>query len=427
MKKLRRFTWILELSLLAFFLYFRAAGAADPNVAAASGKPAGGSFVISNQSTEEVEPAIAYNNQNHEYLVVFWNDRPGNDDIRAGRVSSNGKSLGGFWVSAGTGHDRRHPDVAYNNWNNQYLVVWEDYVQSAGQYTIQGRLVSATGQVVSDEMIQGISIGSTPSLPAVAYSSTSHRYLVVWQEVVGTPPTTWESVVGQLVNDDGSMYGSKFYISQDAGGIPRHRPDIAYNRGRNDFLVMWEQKYSMGIDYDIQGILVASDGTLGSAWVAMPRSTSEESHPHIAVIPTAPSGGKYLVVWQVNDPSWASINAQVVTGTGSLVGPLHGLDTASGGDYLISGVGANEITQEFLVVVKNGTSPVDGQAYASDLNSWTSWYDFDSGPGADHPTAAGGPGGSFLVVFDRAPLGNRDIYGQMWGTQRIHLPLIRRN
>jgi hypothetical protein len=397
------------------------------NTAVSFGKPLGHSFAISNDGTlEEVEPAIAYNSRQQEYLVVYWNDRPGNDDIRAERVSAAGKLLGGFWVSAGSGHDRRHPDVAYDYSNNEYLVVWEDYIQAVGQYTIQGRLISATGGFVSDEPIQGISVGSAPSLPAVAYSSTSRRFMVVWQEVMGTSPTTWESIVGQLVNDDGSMYGSKFTIAQDAGGQPRHRPNLAYNRARNDFLVVWEQKYAMGTDYDIVGRLVASDGTLGSSWIDMPRSTDEESRPRVAVLPTATSNGTYLVVWQEDGSPMRNVDAQLVSGLGSLVGSVHGAYGVTPGSYLISNVGANENTQQFLLVVKGGTNQAMGQALAADFSSWSFWYELDSGPGADHPAVAGGPGGQFLVAFDRSPAGTRDIYGQLWDILQVYLPLVRR-
>ncbi len=421
MKKFRWSVLLLELALLMALLIPPAAGLSAVEDFA---RPIGKSVVISNDaSLDEVDPVVVYNGKAQEYLVVFWNDRPGNDDIRAERVSATGKPLGGFWVSAGAGHDRRHPRVAYNWPDNQYLVVWEDYVQSAGLYTIQGRLVSATGAFVSDEMIQGISISSTPSLPAVAYSSTSDRYLVVWQEVVGTPPTTWESVMGQLVNGDGTLYGSKFYIGQDLGGQPRHRPDIVYNRGRNDFLVIWEQKYWGGTDYDIEGRLVGSDGTVGTP-VVMPRSTDEESRPHAAILPTVVSNGDYIVVWQSGgNPEY--IYEQLVSGLGTLIGPKHAPVSANAGIYLISNVAANEYSQQFLVTLKSSSNPVWGQGVAYDYSTWSEWYDFDSGPGADHPAAAGGMGGSFLVVFDRSPVATRDIYAQLWG-YGVFLPSVMR-
>ena len=87
----------------------------------------GYNFTIRNEiGLVEEKPSVAYSSDRQEYLVVWYNDRPGNDDIRAQRVSKNGTLVGGpFYVSAGAGADRRYPTVAYNSKNGQYLVVWE--------------------------------------------------------------------------------------------------------------------------------------------------------------------------------------------------------------------------------------------------------------------------------------------------------------
>ena len=43
----------------------------------------GYNFTIRNDvGLEEEEPAVAYSSDRQEYLVVWYNDRPGNDDIR---------------------------------------------------------------------------------------------------------------------------------------------------------------------------------------------------------------------------------------------------------------------------------------------------------------------------------------------------------
>ena len=92
-----------------------------------------GSLVISEGSEQEIYPSIAYNSQRQEYLVVWFNDRAGCDDVRAQRISATGEILGGpFYISAGCTPNRRYPDVAYNSVHDQYLVVWEQYEASSG-------------------------------------------------------------------------------------------------------------------------------------------------------------------------------------------------------------------------------------------------------------------------------------------------------
>jgi uncharacterized protein YlbG (UPF0298 family) len=126
---------------------------------------------------------MAYNSQRQQYLVVWYNDRAGCDDIRAQRVFKNGTLAGGpFYISAGCTADRRYPDVTYNSKHDQYLVVWEHYDAAEG-YSIKGRRVSGAGQVLdtTDITIRGWSNLYTPVKPAVAYAYTSDRYLVVCQ------------------------------------------------------------------------------------------------------------------------------------------------------------------------------------------------------------------------------------------------------
>ena len=113
------------------------------------GVPVGGMFEVFDEvGLSEEHPAVAHNTQLNQYLVVWFNDRIGNDDIRAQRLNADGKPLGAaFYISAGTGNDRRFPDVAYNDIDNQYLVVWEDYdnLDPGTPYSIRGRRISSTG------------------------------------------------------------------------------------------------------------------------------------------------------------------------------------------------------------------------------------------------------------------------------------------
>jgi uncharacterized protein YlbG (UPF0298 family) len=138
------------------------------------------------KNLNEQSPSIAYNSQRQEYLVVWYNDHPGNDDIFAQLVSSNGVLLRGpFSVSYGSGADRRYPDIAYNSKHDQYLVVWEHYDTSSGYYGVKGRRVDGSGLVLdaNDISIESGSNLHTPSKPAVSYAYTSDRYLVVWEDV----------------------------------------------------------------------------------------------------------------------------------------------------------------------------------------------------------------------------------------------------
>jgi len=69
-------------------------------------------------------------------------------------------------------------------------------------------------------------------LPAVAYNSSDHEYLVVWAEEVNLGPMWVNSVRGQRVGEDGTMIGNSFLIFPIAVN-----PAVAYNSGANEYLV----------------------------------------------------------------------------------------------------------------------------------------------------------------------------------------------
>jgi hypothetical protein len=139
---------------------------------------------LSDQAADAVESAVAYNPQQQEYLVVWYNDRPGCDDIFGRRVSANGGALGPrFPIANLCPEERRYPDVTYNSQHNEYLVVWEHY--DGSYFRVHGRIVSATGTLPGSEfpISSGVSLKNCYT-PTVAYASTSDKYLVVWERQV---------------------------------------------------------------------------------------------------------------------------------------------------------------------------------------------------------------------------------------------------
>lgn len=389
--------------------------------------PLGSSFVISNQFEEELNPAVAYNSQQQEYLVVWWNDRPGLDDIRAERVSRDGKLLGAVWVAAEV-TDRQYPAVTYNSSRNEYLVVWQQYNSAGSVWDIYGQRLSVPSGPGNPQKQGGpITIATGTSFtaiclhPAVAYSSTSDKYLVVFMYGWSAP----YKIQGRVLGSDGSLPSSVFDLSSSTS-YSQEYPQVAYNRQLNGYLAVWQQKVG---DYDIYARIVHPNGTpMGpDSFMISSLPMWEEKLPTVAAIPTATSQGEYLVVWQSDNGTDGCIRSQLVTGDGNLTGITpHNVLWYNTGAYAISAVAGNENSRQFLIVLKNNATAIfSAIVISSNLGEWSHWYGLDSGPGADHPAIASGPSGDFLMAFDRAPFGSRDIYGQFWGT-RFYLPLVRK-
>jgi hypothetical protein len=419
MKKKLWFQMFVLLSLVGLLLFIPANGQAS--------NPVGSSFIIAGDSEEEVSPAIAYNSQAHEYLVVWFNDRPGCDDIRAQRVATNGALVGPpFYISAECPANRQFPDVTYNSKHNQYLVVWEQFGESSG-YSIQARRVSGTGQVLDAMDIPIRSSGYnlyTPRKPAVAYASTSDRYLVVWSETWHPGSITY-GIYGQVVSDAGTLEGSEFTISQ--GSEPHTEPDLAYNRNSNRYLVVWQQQ--AGSLWDIHAQQVHGGGGIFQGDLQIAYRTVASTAPTVAALPDVNSYEKFLVVWELH----YAANDRDIRGSlvseGGTVYPAFDI-AADGIDDSNPAIVGIENNSQYYVVYKHSiggiNNPIRGQAiwYYGTLQDQA----FDlRGVYADNPAVAGGYLSDCLVVWQDQPLGNNDmnIYGQILGN-RTYLPLALR-
>lgn len=394
-----------------------------------AGSPIDGQLVISADAEQEVQPSIAYNSQRQEYLVVWYNDRPGCDDVRAQRVSRTGELLGGpFYISAGCPADRRYPDVTYNSRHDQYLVVWEQYEATSGK-SIKARRVSGTGQVLDTTDITIRSAGYntyTPVKPAAAYAYTADRYLVVWAETWHPLPIVHD-VYGQVVTDSGALDGNRFSISEGTGNDSRDNPDVTYNRHANRYLVVWQQK--VGSLWDVHGQQVHGGGGLYQGDITIAYYTVSSTTPAVAAIPTTPNNDKFLVVWEANLSSHRDIYGRLIAEDGTLA-PSALLIAWTGVDQSAPAVAGNEGGNRYLVTWRQDQGAVDKPIYGRSIAYDGTFQDtFDiGGPATDYPAVAAGPTGDFFVAWQDQPVWatNTNIYGQLWGS-RVYLPLVLRN
>lgn len=408
--------------------------AAAAGVNATSGGTVGPNFSISSDSTlEEVYPSVAYNSERQEYLVVWHNDRAGNDDIRAQRISKDGTPGGSaFYIQGGAGADRRYPDVTYNSQQNEYLVVWEHYDGTG--YSILGQRVSAVGQLEGADIT--IASHSFPVLdhykPAVGYASTEDKYLVVWQLWTWVGGGT-NSISGQSLSSTGALVD---YMEIDYGpaGAAREAPDLAYNRARNEFLVVWQQEMPGG-DHDVYGRRVKMAGGAGAmaSSFGIFQYGNDEVSPAVGAIPVPTGTGQYLVGCVMVVAGQGDIVAQRISGDGNLQSWYVDVSPASV-DRTNPAVAGKESSQEYLVTWShpNYAAPliydgIVGRAVSTNgdlLGEETTI----GGITADRSAVASGPAGDYMVVFDDKTLlaATRDIIGQLWGN-RAYLPLVVRS
>jgi hypothetical protein len=209
--------------------------------------------------------ALAYNSRNNEYLVVWeGNDNTGTQvdkEIYGQRLNAaTGALLGGNIRISDMGPDgdvnfeARHPAVAYNGVNNEYLVVWQGDDNTNNELEIFGqRLNAATGAEVGTNDFRISDMGPdgdtdfAARVPAVAYNGVNNEYLVVWQGDDDTAPLVdgEREIFGQRLNAaTGEEVGDNDFRISDMGpdgdtNFAAFFPAVAYNSVNNEYLVAW--------------------------------------------------------------------------------------------------------------------------------------------------------------------------------------------
>jgi hypothetical protein len=266
---------------------------------------------LGTNACEEMHPDLAYNEDEDEFLVVFdWNLNGASDhDIMAVTVNADGGVGSVFSVACGATYDDSYPAVARDPYNDSYLVVWQRR-EAAGDYYIYGSIVSDTvGAPFAITTWAGGQIH-----PDVAYATGSHHYLVVFEDhttfIPGAPPT----VRGRCLDYDGSMAGLNTLVIGDYFS-QQTQPAVATNGFDYEWLVTWRD--TRDADPNIYGREVSSLGACslptGSEFV-IGSETGNAGSPDVAwgqVDPSTSAYGEFLVAW----PEQGAVYGQRIRGS----------------------------------------------------------------------------------------------------------------
>ncbi len=246
-----------------------------------------------------VNPSVAYNSTDNEYLVVWQGDHNSGtlvtteDEIWGQRINASTGALIGSMFRISTmstdgvnTYDAQTPDVVWNSTDNRYLVVWraDDNTNSSidNEYEIYAQLVTNTG-TLSGSRLQVSSMGGSngnitfgANTPSVSWSLTNNKYFIVWSGDDNTNSLidNENEIFGQAISNTNTLSGSRIQISAMGGsnGSATYNatiPDIAWNSANNQYLVVWRADDNTGSlidnEYEIYGQLLTGAGaTTGS-------------------------------------------------------------------------------------------------------------------------------------------------------------------
>ncbi|MBU1879940.1 MAG: hypothetical protein KJ734_13425, partial [Chloroflexi bacterium] len=200
----------------------------------------GGIINVGNLSMDQNNPAVAYSTASGQYLVVFESSS-GNGNILGRFVNgTTGALLGSFfYVAEGTGREAA-PDVAYDAYQNRFLVVYED--GNVGSRNVAGRLVygsyqSSGSQMPATEPTMIAGDAADEYDPAVAYNANDRQFAVVYLR------STY-MVYGRMLGSGSVsplLLSAGFQIWNHVSGSA-HDPDVAWGSGGNTFLAAWHRE-----------------------------------------------------------------------------------------------------------------------------------------------------------------------------------------
>ncbi len=273
-------------------------------------------------------PAVTYNRVSNEYLVVWNGDDPANSDssfvqIYGQRINANtGDEVGtnDFLISG-----VKEPPwfnypvaVAHDYIRNEYLVVWPSRPGSGNDIYGQ-RINAATGAEIGANDFRISDMAFRGGSPAVAFGDADNEYLVVWSgnDDQGGMVLNEYEIFGQRIDArTGTEVGlNDFRISnmgpEGDGEYRASTPDVAYNRARNNFLVVWSADDDSGdlVDDEKEIYLQRIDASTGMQIGVDDLRLSDMGGPDgnsafTAYFPALAGNeerDQYLVVWRSDD------------------------------------------------------------------------------------------------------------------------------
>ena len=306
-------------------------------------------------------------------------------------------------AGAWPGFSLRYPDIAYDPVNDVYLVV-------AGAMT-HGRFQTADGVPLGVTEFNISSSPAYNQTARVEYGDG--KFLVTWLDVRNDPAGNVAFVYGRLVSYGAggapTFAGPDFLIGAAVGGVNSERAAaVAYSSVSKRFLVVFHQNGGGGQPgSDIRGQLVSTTGQL----VGGPINVSFDNHSQLEVsVGYSPASDKFLVAYRnYYEPSGpASIQSRTVSAVDGSLGTAADMTVASNTN--VPEVTYNTKSNQFLLSwwqTSPGTAGIyygravnpDGTAAAGPVPMIVNYGGYDS-LGIDYNVRADT---YFAVVHGRAP------------------------
>jgi len=264
---------------------------------------------------------VAWNSTNNEYLVIWKGMGEPEDyvkmEIYGQRLKANAVLIGKYFrishtTDQGINFHANTPTLAYNNRDNNYLVVWSGGFKTESQIQVWGMGLDATGQAVGpkkdfqiSQVTSDVGRNRSASSPRVVYNSANNEYFVVFQINARRGEGSADvGVFGQRIDAPtlAEAGADDFRISHTVeGGVRTSNPSVVFNSVAKEYLVIW-RSIPPNAPSEIFGQRISSDGTEIETDFQISNITAigKDRTVNRSSLTYHPRTGDYFVVWQGN-------------------------------------------------------------------------------------------------------------------------------
>jgi hypothetical protein len=346
-------SWPRRAAVLGLAATLAVVGVALGGAAGARAQPA--------PARDQMDPALTYQPDRDEFLLVWSEDRGGGPRVMAKRVRGNGLpvggAMGGEWEIAGTVDptgqkgEQRWPSV------EEDLLVWSEKLPGGTDFDLYAQRLFSNGRAQGHPVL--IAGGPGDQRYGDIIRASGGEWLVVWSEDVNDAG----DVMGRRLSNALTPRSNAFPVAQGPGVA--EDPAIAYDPGDSNFLIVFFTDDRNG-NKDIYATRLADTG--------LPRS--------------GPKGGQFPVVQSPENDYAPAVAVANFRGTGAdssrniLLWTTDSL--TNGPDVMAQRIRSNGLPQGKPFAVAGGAGTQSAPAVAlHDADEWLAVWNGDAGGSLD--------------------------------------------
>jgi len=311
------------------------------------------------ESSGQYPPAIAVDQANSRFLLLFTRG----DGIYGKIVHSDGSIVKDEFLVAAGERDPGRPDVVYDEVNKQFFAVWDVSGSEATGKDIWGQLIAADGTMIGSPIVISEAAGDQQR-PDVAFDRFTGQFLVVWEDRRNAD--TGADIYGRFLYKTDSGLETKgdkdLQISNalgDQGSV-----NVCFSPWPGKFLVTWDDRRNESVSgCDVYGQFIQSDGTVEGVNFILANGAGDQVGNTAAV---GAGDNSYLVVWEDHASGTSKIVGQVYDENGISVGEK--IDVSGPAGYCVNpSVAGDDMNARYLVVwderekASSATGRISGQ------------------------------------------------------------------